>query len=521
MSGPQPDFLSVARSAADIYGAREVSSESLIMLGHTLDAAPSLWKTRTDRLFASGVNHVIGHGAAYNPDNAAFNPWLPFGTFVGSDFNAANPLFEQLTPFSDYVARTQAVLQATRNVIPIVLYQDSLIVPADLHRESRAESATSLALRGAGFNQDWLTADGLLKSAARDGRLATPGGTDYQAIIVNDQATLRPETAEKLAALARAGVPVLFLGQVPARGEGLMDRGAGDDRVRTAVTAIGGSAVALNALPAALQARDVVPRIQFSGGVPDFLEKSDGRRQIVFVANPDDDAHDYQMSTIVAGGVELWHTATGGISPWGGMASKTGETIPLHLAGHQSLFVVVDPGTALAPPPMPARLLSDTDITGKPWHLRGDGIDQTRKPVHVDLSLPTLQDWRQIPQLAHVSGTISYTRNLSVTKQAGARYVLDLGEVHDVAQVMVNGCSVKAGFAPFLVDITAAVRVGPNAVAIAITNSPQNSLEGYAPDKMGAFTGNDPAGLIGPVHLKLYDKKQADIVALACKPTGR
>ena len=520
--GPQPDFLAVARSAADIYGAGEVSSESLIMLGHTLDATPSLWKTRTDKLFASGVNHVIGHGAAYNPDNAAFNTWFPFGTFVGSDFNAGNPLFNQLTPFSDYVARAQAVLQATQNVIPVALYQDSLIVPADLHRESRTESATSLALRTAGFNQDWLTADGLLKSAAKDGKLSTLGGTAFDAIIVNDQATLRPETAEKLADLARTGVPVLFLGQVPSRGEGVMDRGTGDDRVRAAVAAIGGGSVMLDGLPAALQAKDVLPRLHFSGAaVPDFLEKSDGRRQIVFVANPDDAAHDYQMKTVVVGGVELWHTATGGVSPWGGETDVIGEVIPLHLLGHQSLFVAVDPAKPLTAPPAPARLLRDSKILGKTWRLTGDGIDQTHKPVQVSLSLAKLSDWRQIPKLAHFSGTVSYSQSLDLTKQTGARYVLDLGEVHDVAQVTVNGCSVKAGFAPFLVDITAAVRRSHNSVTIAITNSPQNSLEGYAPDTMGAFSGNDPAGLMGPLHLKLYDKQQADITSLTCDTTGR
>jgi hypothetical protein len=103
------------------------------------------------------------------------------------------------------------------------------------------------------------------------------------------------------------------------------------------------------------------------------------------------------------------------------------------------------------------------------------------------------------------SGTGTYRQ--SFTLEAGAlakgnRVILDLGEVHDMATVSVNGKTLPPAItAPFRVDLTGAVRAGTNELTIAITNTPQNAMldpkaSGYKMLKPVA------AGLIGPVTLE-------------------
>ncbi len=336
--GVTPDFFAVARSAADIYGKPRVSAESLIILGKATDATPADWKARADILFASGVNHIVAHGDAYPYPLPGHPQWLPFGTRFGSMLNPRNPVFAHLAPLTAYMARVQAVMQATRNVVPVVLYQDSLVLPPNPDPAHAQEDPVYAGLRHDGYLADDLTADGLLKSTVKARKMIAPSGQAYGAVIIRDQAALRPDTAQKLADLAAHGVPVIILGQTPDRGSGLKDAGDGDRAVRAAMASLTRHATA-DTLAGALHAADVAPNLTFASGArADFWEKSDGRRHLYFVSNPADTGQTLDLVLDRTGPVELW-------DPWTGKRvrspAKAGH-VHLDLAAHQSLFVVVE-----------------------------------------------------------------------------------------------------------------------------------------------------------------------------------
>jgi hypothetical protein len=70
---------------------------------------------------------------------------------------------------------------------------------------------------------------------------------------------------------------------------------------------------------------------------------------------------------------------------------------------------------------------------------------------------------------------------------------LDLGSVRELAKVVVNGHQPQMlDWSPYVVDVTDQLRPGENTVAVTVTNTQTNAIEGRA----------NPSGLLGPVSLR-------------------
>ena len=93
-----------------------------------------------------------------------------------------------------------------------------------------------------------------------------------------------------------------------------------------------------------------------------------------------------------------------------------------------------------------------------------------------------------------------------------SKFILDLGEVHDIARVRVNGRDAGTVWKqPYRLDVTELVKQGSNKLEVEVVNTWLNRLIGdEQPDvsKSGTFTimkswkAQDsllPAGLLGPV----------------------
>lgn len=96
----------------------------------------------------------------------------------------------------------------------------------------------------------------------------------------------------------------------------------------------------------------------------------------------------------------------------------------------------------------------------------------------------------------------------------GAQYILDLGEMKNLEEVVVNGKNLGITWKkPFTVDISSALKVGVNTLEIKVTNLWVNHLTGDAQPEakkvtfttMPFYQANAPllpSGLLGPVVLK-------------------
>lgn len=103
-------------------------------------------------------------------------------------------------------------------------------------------------------------------------------------------------------------------------------------------------------------------------------------------------------------------------------------------------------------------------------------------------------------ELPRFSGRIKYEAAFEIG-QTG-RYLLDLGEVGEAAEVLVNGKSVGCRLIPpYAFDISQQLRPGENTLTVIVSNH-----SGYRKrDEFSQYLLFEPSGLLGPVVLKELD----------------
>ena len=150
-----------------------------------------------------------------------------------------------------------------------------------------------------------------------------------------------------------------------------------------------------------------------------------------------------------------------------------------------------------------------------PWTVTFDNGRGAPASTRID----GLHSWSESPDagIRYYSGTATYARELqfaSSDRLAGARVWLDLGEVKNLAEVILNGHNLGVAWkAPFRVDMTSALRPGGNTLQVKVTNLWVNRIVGdrqpgvtepvtfTVPRFYKADTPLLPSGLLGPVRV--------------------
>ena len=102
--------------------------------------------------------------------------------------------------------------------------------------------------------------------------------------------------------------------------------------------------------------------------------------------------------------------------------------------------------------------------------------------------------------MKYFSGTATYTKTVEAPQtwfRPGAKLLLDLGTVKDLAEVSVNGKALGTLWKPpYQVDVTGALRPGANQLEIKVTNQWSNRQMG---DRLGP-AGEEGAAPGGRLH---------------------
>ena len=160
----------------------------------------------------------------------------------------------------------------------------------------------------------------------------------------------------------------------------------------------------------------------------------------------------------------------------------------------------------IPPPPAPVTLAGSWRVSFQP----NRGAPSTSV-------FDTLESWttNADPGIKYFSGTATYQNIFTLPAVGkGAKYELDLGEVKNLAEVVVNDKNLGIIWKrPFKIDISTALKTGANTVEIKVTNLWVNRLIGDAQPgaikttftTMPFYQANAPllpSGLLGPVVLK-------------------
>jgi alpha-L-rhamnosidase len=482
-AGAQPNPSHVmdvreAASAAHIYGKKLVAAEALTTRGEDPFAqGPRQLRRIADRFFAEGVNKMILHTSAHQPF-VDRKPGITLRQF-GQHFTRNETWAEDAHAWVRYLARTSQMLQQGKPVADVAVFVgDDVPIVARLPGD---------AARLAGYDHDFLNAEVLLRARARDGRLVLESGASYRVLLCS-RPTRNERVRKKLQALLAAGVAVV-------------------ESMDDAVTA--------------LRVNGVLPDVRFTRASSiHWTHRVTEDADIYFVTNQDSRAIVDLPSFRVSGRhVEAWNAVTGTREPIRYAPGDDGTWVEVALEARESRFIVF---RGVAQPRFTAQNLREHSIVGGhgilttldgPW--RVEFLDGRGAPAQA--TFPRLVSWSDSDNdaIRHYSGRVRYRRDFEV--EAGwlgsKRIELDLGIVGEMARVIVNGIDLGVSWTePDLVDVTRALRAGPNKLEIVVTNYWANRMIGdlqpdatrytFAPiEPFTAASPLRPSGLLGPVRL--------------------
>jgi len=252
-----------------------------------------------------------------------------------------------------------------------------------------------------------------------------------------------------------------------------------------------------------------------------YTHRRAGDREIYFVSNKSDERLQADCTFRVAGGQpELWHPVSGErrlLPQYRRENDRT--TAPITFAPRESFFVVF-------PRSGPAE--RDESIVGSVNFRKATAVARLERSWEVSfdpkwggpekVTFDALRDWTQMPEegIKYYSGIAVYRRSFDhpAVPAADSKVYLDLGTVHEMARVRLNGMDLGVVWcAPWRVEITRALQAGENRLEIELANLWPNRLIGDASkpeEERVTWTyspysaENDllPSGLLGPVTIQ-------------------
>jgi hypothetical protein len=559
-----------AASIAHTMGRSIVSAEAFTGRDQWLQYPWSM-KNQGDWAFCMGINRFVYHTFAHKPLGDEYRPGMTMGPY-GVHWDRGQTWWPLVHDYHRYVTRCSHLLRQGVTVSDILYLTPEGAPHIFRPPPSVLEGQGALAdKKGYGF--DGCSPNILMASAnVQDGRIAFPGGSSYRILVLPRFETMTPRLLEKIDQLVEAGAVVY--GAPPVASPSLSDYPECDARVQQLAEKLWGKSLApvrqlgrgriildqefaerdednIDDEPSLYPEYETTRRILTEMGVPeDFQVQSPSEGLVRFTHRKTEDQDLYFLANtsnakletrctfrVKKGSPQLWDPVTGATRPLPQFTHEEKTTsIPMTFDAHQSFFVVFPDGAELNraaqtdgvnfPKSVPVAALDG------PWEVSFD--PNWGGPKHVTFKV--LQDWTKRDErgIKYYSGLATYRKRFELVRQPGTPCYLDVGTVHDMARVSLNGKDLGVVWcAPWRVEISDAVQTGVNQLEIEVANRWPNRLLGdqQPPDKdvrtvkwdsgllggaeykAGRYTFTTgrgpgkllPSGLLGPVSLQTLD----------------
>ncbi|MCD6331858.1 MAG: hypothetical protein J7L89_01150, partial [Bacteroidales bacterium] len=488
-------------SASHIYGRGLVDAESFTTWRRWKDAPHDL-KKDVDRAFCEGLNEITFHAFA----NTRPEFGIPGRTYhAGLDVNPTTTWWKYAGPFMDYLSRCSYMLRQGKFVADVAWYYGD---EAPNFFPEKQGSPDKPGLDGLSFGHDFDVINSevvLSRMNVSDGKLVLPDGMNYKLLVLPDKRVIPNEVIKKVEKMIAAGAKVLIQNPEVAK-------------------KIHGDFYKNISIDEALKKLSIENDFTGDASTFDFIHRQDSNTDIYFVRNktgqPVSEACDFR---ITRGKAEFWNPVTGRQYRISDAKHADGKTkINIRLPSYGSCFIVYSSQKRDLPEYKRTTEGETTEING-PWTLSFP----KNRGAPPSATFNKLISWTdaEAQGIKYFSGTVRYTNSFSISKKAiqGHRnIILDLGEVRDVAEVLVNGKSAGVVWTkPFSVNINDLVVTGKNKLEIKVANMWVNRLTGdmnSPPGERYCQTNQpyirksrtpigdeayrlQPAGLLGPVRV--------------------
>jgi hypothetical protein len=544
--GPDITYLADLRGAASvahIYGQNIVGAESMTSRGPAWSFSPSSLKKVADLEFALGVNRFEIHESAHQPVVDAA-PGLTLGPY-GVWFNRNDTWAEDALPWITYLARNSWMLQQGHYSADVAyFYGEEGPLTAVFGWKPITDAPD-------GYAFDFVNSDVVLNELAfKEGRLITPGGTNYRILYLGSRSQrMTLPVLRKIRDLVEQGAVVVgsrptdspSLADDPAEWNKIADSLWGSDNApewkkvadsllsrisaQHGVRGIGKGKLYVGvSVDEALAALDVARDFEYTQPESDanvmFVHRKLADGDVYFVDNRNDRAENLNAIFRVEGKApELWDAASGQARPASYSIANGRTTVPLHLEPYGTTFVVFrEPATtnSRAIPEGRETVVAEVDdALSKNWAVSFEPHKGAPETAHFE----RLISWSESADFGvkYFSGAATYSKTIEVPASAltpGAHLWLDLGDVENIAEVAINGKYQGVLWkAPFRIDVTNALVPGSNQIVVQVTNLWVNRMIGdqqpwalkkYAFADFTPYKADSPllpSGLLGPVRL--------------------
>lgn len=505
-------------SVAHIYGQNLASAESLTTANSPWAWSPGTLKATVDQEFLNGINRIFIHESSQQPEINK-RPGLTLGKY-GQWFNRNETWAEDAKPWLDYLARCSFMLQQGRFAADVLYFYGE-----DTNITARFGDQSPAVPRG--YDYDYVNADALIHELhASKKSIETKSGMSYRMLVL-DPYTQHMSLPALRAIQALVVDGAIVVGAKPEDDPSLADDQSSFHQVTDELFGDGtgehlvgkGKVYAGFTLDEVLQERALLPDFTYEAEHDDadiqFLHRKTADADIFFLSNRSRRAEALNATFRVAGRApEFWSPETG-VTTKASYKMMDGLTsVPVSLGPSGSIFVVFRELARSANHVEPALQETDSLLLDGSWTVRF----QAGRGAPESVRIPKLTDWSLDEQagIRYFSGAGSYTKTFLLPASwfdGKSRFRLELGEVKNLAAVMINGKTVgTAWHEPFDLDATGVLKAGPNVITIRVTNAWVNRMIGDEQPGAVRYTWADikpysadspllPSGLLGPVKI--------------------
>ncbi|MDE3276379.1 MAG: glycosyl hydrolase [Verrucomicrobiota bacterium] len=486
---------------AHVWGRKIAATESFTAAA--LDGLPwnsGKWlttpfsiKAQCDRIYARGVNRIIYHRFVHQPwPGDRYLPGMTMGLY-GMHFDRTQTWWDFADGWIRYQTRCQSMLQEGENVADVLFYCGAEAPNQGGNPGGHRQFVENADLMmPPGYSWDICSKSAFLRLAVQDGQIVTPGGARYPLLALPPMETMGRDELDGLLALMDAGAKVCARTK-PTRAPGLVGFPHADAETASLSERIWKRVIQSERPEQALALLGIGPDFAAPGMSMDgdcglaFTHRRSREADWYFVAMPNCRPASFEASFRTSGRApEIWDAEKGTIVRAREWRVENGRTVVrLSFPVSGSAFVVFRSAAAAAIPVEPAFCTERTIHVDGSWEVRfphafvpnslAEGPDES-------VVFGSLTDWKDNPsgKIRYFSGTARYVKVLDGLKHSeGERLVLDLGAVHEVARVTVNGKAYPSLWKPpFEVDITAAATGGVAHIEVDVANLWPNRLIG-------------------------------------------
>jgi len=552
--------IKMASSAAHVTGKPLASSESATWLNEHFTSTLGDVKKAMDLFLLGGINHTFYHGSSYTPKDAPWPGWL---FYAAVHFTPNNPLWEDFSGLNDYITRCQSFMQRGKPANDILLYYpvfDMYSTPGKemlqhvhgIEKGSAIEEA-ALAMQDEGYSFDFISDIQLREAKVVNENIAL-GGIRYQTVVIPAVKYMPLETFQKLMDLANKGVKVIIHKTLPEDVPGFYDLAKRQKAFQRYVSLLTFSATA-NGLQKATIGRgglylgDNLTSLLTAIGVD---RESMVDQELRVITRKHDQGYYYLIKNESGKAIDNWvpiKNKAASVALFNPMTEQTGYAATRELADNTEIYLQLAPGETCILETSTAAISDGIRYpyvkkAGDPILLEGEwNISFTKGgPIlPTEINTEHLVSWTEFEGMGvkNFSGTARYTLTFSRPKGKADKWLLDLGEVHESAHVVLNGHALGTVIGPlYQLQIDDVLLQHKNTLEVYVSNGMGNRISYMdkdhlpwkifyninMPAKLAENRGSDhlftaekwdplPSGLIGPVNLSrlaVFSPKESD-----------